>query len=105
LRTLQNKGCVHPQLIRFIPSAPGSIGSAYTYSGPLSKAEDLNTTSGDFSSNPFLSQSRAEQLLCISPKKGLNILTAQNLKGMSYLGQIKYLFLYGFLGGLCCLLL
>jgi hypothetical protein len=49
LRTLQNKGCVHPHLIRFIPEfAPGSIGSVYTYSGPLSKGRNLNTTSGDF---------------------------------------------------------
>jgi hypothetical protein len=43
LRTLQNKGCVHPHLIRFIPEfAPGSIGSAYTYIGPLSKSRHLN---------------------------------------------------------------
>ncbi len=39
----------HWHLICFIPEfAPGSIGSAYTYSGPLSKAGNLNTTSGDF---------------------------------------------------------
>jgi len=38
---LRNKGCVHPHLIRFIPEfAPGSIGSAYTYSGPLSKGRE-----------------------------------------------------------------
>jgi len=38
---LRNKGCVHPHLIRFIPEfAPGSIGCAYTYSGPLSKGRE-----------------------------------------------------------------
>jgi hypothetical protein len=30
VRTLRNKGCVHPHLIHFIPEfAPGSIGYAY----------------------------------------------------------------------------
>jgi hypothetical protein len=49
-------------LIRFIPEfAPGSIGSAYTYSGPLSKAGIWTPLMGISSSNPILSQSRAEQ--------------------------------------------
>ncbi len=39
---------VHPHLIHFIPEfAPGSIGCAYTYSGPFSKSRYLNNHSGD----------------------------------------------------------
>jgi hypothetical protein len=36
------KGCVHPHLIRFRPEfAPGSIGRAYTYSGPFRVRADI----------------------------------------------------------------
>ncbi len=52
--TLRNKGCVHPHLIRFIPEfAPGSIGRAYTYSGPFRVRADIwTTTLGIPPSNP-----------------------------------------------------
>jgi hypothetical protein len=44
-----SKRVLEAHLILFIPEfAPGSIGCAYTYSGPLVKAGNLNTTSGDF---------------------------------------------------------
>jgi hypothetical protein len=63
LRTLRNKGCVHPHLICFIPEfAPGSIGCAYTYSGPFSKSRYLNNHCWGFPQVILiLSQSRAEQ--------------------------------------------
>jgi hypothetical protein len=50
-------------LIRFIPEfAPGSIGSAYTYSGPFSKSRYLNNHLWGFPQVILiLSQSRAEQ--------------------------------------------